>query len=55
VKLFIAVDLEGITGVVSERDADREGPAAVVARVHMRADLNAVFEESSVGRRAEVE
>lgn len=43
-KLFIAIDLEGITGVVSERDTDREGPAAVAAREHMRADLDAVLE-----------
>ena len=43
-KLFIAIDLEGITGVVSERDTAREGPAAVVAREHMRADLDAVLE-----------
>jgi len=28
VKLFIAIDLEGVTGVVSERDTNREGPAA---------------------------
>ena len=43
-KLFIAIDLEGITGVVSERDTDREGPAAKAAREHMRADLDAVLE-----------
>ncbi len=42
-KLFIAVDLEGICGVVAERDADRDGPAAARARVHMRADLDAVL------------
>ena len=44
VKLFIAIDLEGITGVVSERDTNREGPAAAAAREHMRADLDAVLE-----------
>ena len=43
-KLFIAIDLEGITGVVSERETDREGPAAKTAREHMRADLDAVLE-----------
>jgi hypothetical protein len=43
-KLFIAIDLEGITGVVSERETGREGPAAKVAREHMRADLDAVLE-----------
>jgi D-aminopeptidase len=54
VKLFVAIDLESITGVVSERDTDREAPAAVAAREHMRADLDAVFEESNVGRCGEV-
>jgi D-amino peptidase len=44
VKLFIAIDLEGITGVVSERDTDREGSAATTAREHMRADLDAVLD-----------
>jgi D-amino peptidase len=44
VRLFIAVDLEGITGVVSERDTGREGPAAKGARGHMRADLDAVLD-----------
>lgn len=43
-KLFVAIDLEGISGVVSERDTNREGPAAAVAREHMRADLDAVLE-----------
>jgi D-amino peptidase len=43
VKLFVAVDLEGICAVVAERDADREGPAAELARRHMRADLDAVL------------
>ena len=41
-KLFIAIDLEGISGVVSEADTAREGTAAQRARVHMRADLDAV-------------
>jgi D-amino peptidase len=44
VKLFIAIDLEGVTGVVSERDTSREGPAALAARGHMRADLDAVLD-----------
>jgi D-amino peptidase len=44
VKLFIAIDLEGITGVVSERDTDRDGSAAKTAREHMRADLDAVLD-----------
>lgn len=43
-KLFIAIDLEGISGVVSEADTAREGPAARRARAHMRADLDAVLE-----------
>ncbi len=43
-KLFIAVDLEGISGVVTEADTAREGPAAQRARAHMRADLDAVLE-----------
>ena len=42
-KLFIAIDLEGICGVVSEADTAREGAAAQRARVHMRADLDAVL------------
>ena len=54
-KLFIAIDLEGITGVVSELDTSREGPAAAAAREHMRADLDAVRGESNVGRSEEVE
>jgi D-amino peptidase len=44
VKLFVAIDLEGITGVVSERDTSRQGSAAKTARDHMRADLDAVLE-----------
>jgi len=43
VKLFIAIDLEGISGVVSEADTEREGAAAQRARAHMRADLDAVL------------
>jgi D-amino peptidase len=43
VKLFIAIDLEGICGVVSEADTAREGAAAQRARFHMRADLDAVL------------
>jgi len=43
VKLFIAVDLEGICGVVTEADTAREGPAAQRARVNMRADLDAAL------------
>lgn len=42
-KLFVAIDLEGICAVVSECDVDREGPAAELARRHMRADLDAVL------------
>lgn len=41
-KLFIAIDLEGISGVVAEADTERGGPAAEQARRHMRADLDAV-------------
>jgi D-amino peptidase len=44
VKLFIAIDLEGISGVVTEADTAREGAAAQRARAHMRADLDAVLE-----------
>ena len=43
-KLFIAIDLEGISGVVTEADTAREGAAAERARAHMRADLDAVLE-----------
>jgi D-amino peptidase len=43
VRLFIAIDLEGICGVVCEADTAREGAAAQRARVHMRADLDAVL------------
>jgi D-amino peptidase len=43
VKLFIAIDREGISGVVSEQDAEREGPAAKAAMRLMRADLDAVL------------
>jgi D-amino peptidase len=43
-KVFIAIDLEGICGVVAERDADRDGPAAATARVSMAADLDVVVE-----------
>ena len=42
-KLFMAIDLEGICGVVSEADTAREGAAAQRARAHMRADLDAVL------------
>ena len=42
-KLFIAIDLEGICGVVCEADTAREGAAAMRARAHMRADLDAVL------------
>jgi D-amino peptidase len=44
VKLFIAIDLEGISGVVSEADTAREGTHAKRARAHMRADLDAAIE-----------
>jgi D-amino peptidase len=43
VRLFIAIDLEGICGVVTDADTDREGAAARRARDHMRADLDAVL------------
>jgi D-amino peptidase len=52
VKLFIAIDLEGISGVVSEADTAREGAPAKLARAHMRADLDAVLEGcAAVGAR----
>jgi D-amino peptidase len=54
VKLFIAVDLEGISGVVSEADADREGPAAKRARARMRADLDAALEGCIAGGADEI-
>jgi D-amino peptidase len=44
VRLFIAIDLEGISGVVSEADTARGGAAAQRARAHMRADLDAVLD-----------
>jgi len=43
VRLFVAIDLEGVTGVVAEQDTARSGPAAEMARRHMRADLDAVL------------
>ena len=42
-RLFIAVDLEGICGVVTAADVARTGAAAEAARRHLRADLDAVF------------
>ena len=42
-RLFVAIDLEGVTGMVSENDTARAGPAAEAARRHMRADLDAVL------------
>ncbi len=53
-KLFIAIDLEGISGVVSEADTAREGAAAQRARAHMRADLDAVLEGCAAGGAGEV-
>jgi D-amino peptidase len=41
-RLFVAIDLEGVSGVVAEADTERSGPAADQARRHMRADLDAV-------------
>jgi D-amino peptidase len=43
VNVFIAIDLEGICGVLSEADTEREGAAAERAHAHMRADLDAVL------------
>jgi len=43
VNVFIAVDREGISGVVSEADTDREGRAAEAARERMRGDLDAAL------------
>jgi D-amino peptidase len=54
VKLFIAIDLEGICGVVSESDTAREGAAAQRARAHMRADLDAVLAGCAAAGAAEV-
>ena len=42
-KLFIAIDREGISGVVAEQDTEREGFAAKEAVRLMRADLDAVL------------
>ena len=53
-KLFIAIDLEGISGVVSEADTAREGAAAQRARAHMRADLDAVLEGCAAAGAGEV-
>ena len=53
-KLFIAIDLEGISGVVSEADTAREGAAAQRARAHMRADLDAVLEGCAAAGAEEV-
>ncbi len=53
-KLFIAIDLEGISGVVSEADTAREGAPAQRARAHMRADLDAVLEGCAAAGAGEV-
>ena len=53
-KLFIAVDLEGISGVVSEADTARDGAAARRAREHMRGDLDAVLDGCAAAGAAEV-
>ncbi len=53
-KLFIAIDLEGISGVVCEADTAREGAAAQRARAHMRADLDAVLEGCAAAGAGEV-
>jgi len=53
-KLFIAIDLEGICGVVAEADTAREGAAAQRARAHMRADLDAVLQGCAAGGADEV-
>jgi D-amino peptidase len=54
VKVFIAIDLEGICGVVAERDVDRDGFAAAAARVHMAADLDAVVDGCLAADAAEI-
>jgi D-amino peptidase len=43
VRLFIAIDREGVSGVVAEQDADRTGHAAQSAMRLMRGDLDAVL------------
>ncbi len=43
-KVFVAVDLEGITGVVTEADTARDGAPARRAREHMCADLQAALD-----------
>jgi len=43
-RALIAVDLEGITGIVTEADTARQGAPAARARGYMRADLDAVLE-----------
>ena len=53
-KLFIAIDLEGISGVVCEADTAREGAAAKRARAHMRADLDAILEGCATAGAGEV-
>lgn len=53
-KLYIAIDLEGISGVVSEADTARDGAAAARARVHMRADLDAVLEGCAAAGAGEI-
>jgi len=54
VKLFIAIDLEGICGVVSEADTEREGVAAQRAHARMRSDLDAVLAGCVAGGADEV-
>lgn len=43
-KLFIAIDREGVSGVVAEHDAGRAGAAAEAAIRRMRGDLDAVLQ-----------
>ena len=52
--MFIAIDLEGICGVVAERDVDRDGFAAAAARLHMAADLDAVLDGCLAAGAAEI-
>ena len=53
-KLFVSIDLEGCTGVVTEDQTEPGRPAWEGARRLMRADLDAVIEGCRAGGAGEI-
>lgn len=53
-KVFISIDMEGITGVSSEEQTDREHPSYARAAELMRGDLDAVLDGCAAAGVAEV-